>query len=71
MKSYKNFFFLVGKIKYLNPTLYGLFWSFRHKLYSSNTKDFFVLFLGQGHKGCPCDQVEMKIGHNEGLLREL
>ena len=51
--------------------LYGLFWSFRHKLYNSNTKDFFVLFLSQGHKGCPCDQVEMKIGHNEGLLREL
>ena len=30
-------------------TLHRVFWSFRHKLYNSNKKDFLVHFLGQGH----------------------
>ena len=54
----------------LNLTLHGLFCSFRHKLCSSNTKDFLVHFFGQGHQGYPCDQVEMKNGPNERLLKE-
>ena len=37
------------KIQFINPTLHGLFCSFRYKLCSSNTKDFLVHFLGQGH----------------------
>ena len=61
----------VGSTRFLTILDMGLFSSFRHKLYSSNIKDFLVHFLGQGHRGYPCDQVEVKNGPNKRLLTEL